>query len=190
MTHHLSLTVTKDISFIQPTVQAATKLFHLIDTDRIHLGEFLNFVKATQSATDTENFLKMKITGEANGTDRFFLIYYKNELAGLIDLNLIDQKNKHAEIGYWIHSSFSNKGIISTAVTQIIEIAFEDLALNKVSIIAIVENIASNKVAQKTGFEFVATLREEHFLYGEFRDINRYSLLKNDFYSKKNKSSH
>src|SRR5699024_175603 len=96
-------------------------------------------------------------------------------------LHMIDSKNKRAEIGYMIHSSFAGKGIMTKAVRKITEIAFDDLGLNKVSIIAIVENIASNKVAQKSGFEFVATLKEEQFLYGEFRDINRYALLKRDF---------
>ena len=181
MKHRLTLPVAENIFFVQPTIQMAEELFNLVDSDRKHLGEFLDFVELAKSVEDEADFLKMKITGEGLGTDRFFLIYYKDQLAGTIDLHMIDSKNKRAEIGYMIHSSFAGKGIMTKAVRKITEIAFDDLGLNKVSIIAIVENIASNKVAQKSGFEFVATLKEEQFLYGEFRDINRYALLKRDF---------
>lgn len=185
MKHYLSLPVNDDITFVQPTIQVAKELFQLIDSDRTHLEEFLDFVKMTASIADEEDFLKMKIIGEANGTDRLFLIYYQNQLAGTIDLHFIDSKNKHAEIGYWIHSSFGKKGVVTASVNKITQIAFEELGLNKISIIAIVENIASNKVAEKSGYNFVATLKEEQFLYGEFRDINRYALLKKEFNQKK-----
>ena len=74
---------------------------------------------------------------------------------------------------------------MTQAVHKITEIGFDDLGLNKLSIIAVAENIASNKVAQKSGYEFVATLKEEQLLYGEFRDINRYALLKKEFVAKK-----
>ena len=185
MKHRLTLPVTENIFFVQPTIQVAEELFNLVDSDRAHLEEFLDFVKMTKTIEDETNFLKMKITGEAEGTDRLFLIYYQDQLAGTIDLHMIDQKNKRAEIGYWIHSSFAGKGIMTQAVHKITEIGFDDLGLNKLSIIAVAENIASNKVAQKSGYEFVATLKEEQLLYGEFRDINRYALLKKEFVAKK-----
>lgn len=185
MKYRLSLPVTEDISFVHPTIQMAGELFNIIDSDRNHLEEFLDFVKTTKNVTDEENFIKMKLTGEAEGTDRLFLIYYKNKLAGTIDLHFIDNKNKRAEIGYWIHSSFGGLGIMTQAVKKITEIAFEELQLNKVSIIVVVENIASNKVAKKSGYKLVATLEEEHYLYGKFRDINRYSLLRKEFKTEK-----
>ncbi len=181
MTHYLSLPVTEHILLVQPTLDIAENLFALVDSDREHLSEFLEFIDATKEIADEHTFLKMKLIGEANGEDRLFLIYYDEQLAGTIDLHFIDQKNKKAEIGYWLHSKFANKGIASKTVLKICDIAFEDLNLNKLTIIADTENIASNKVAQKCGFIFVATDREDVVRYGEFRDMNRYCLLKNEF---------
>lgn len=184
MNHLLTLPISNSISFVQPTMQHSDKLFNLIDSDRKHLEKFLSFVKLTKTSTDTTNFLKSKITGEANGTDRLFLIYFEGKLVGTIDIHFIDEKNKLGEIGYWLHSDYINKGIISTAVNKICDIAFDDLKLNKLSLLADTKNIASNKVAQKCGFTLVGTLKEEQFTNDTFQDMNLYYLLKNDYLTK------
>ena len=185
MKHYLSLPITEDISFVQPRLQHAEELFQLIDSDRKKLSEFLDFLEATTSIEDEVNFLKMKLTGMANGTDCLFLIYYQGKLAGTIDLHFIDEKNKKAEIGYLIHSQFSCKNINTLAVKKMTEIAFEALGLNKLTIVADCENIGSNKVAEKAGFHFVATFKEDQMLHGKLKDMNRYALLKSDFMAKK-----
>ncbi|MEG0550370.1 MAG: GNAT family protein [Vagococcus sp.] len=181
MTYYFTLPVTKDIAFVQPRLELAAVVFQLIDSDRKHLEEFLDFVEITKEIKDEEIYLKMKLTGEANGTDRLFFISYQGELVGTIDLHFIDHKNKKADIGYWIHSDFIKKGIMTASVHKICDIAFEDLDLNKLTIIADSKNIASNGVAKKCGFTFVATDKEESMLYGELRDTNRYALLKRDY---------
>lgn len=187
MTHHFTLPVTDDIYFVQPTLEMAEEIFRIIDSDRQHIGEFLDFVELTKDVKDEENYLKMKLTSEANGTDKLFLIFYQKELAGTIDLHFIDHKNKKAEIGYWIRSTFSKKGIASTSVRKVCDIAFDDLNLNKLTIVADTENIASNAVAKKCGFTFVATDKDDLLLREEWRDSNRYALLKKD-YLKREKS--
>lgn len=181
MTHYFKLSVSDCVSLVQPTIQMAEPVFNLLDSDREHIGKFLDFIPLTNKVEDEENYLKMKLTGVANGTDALYLIYYQDELAGTIDLHFIDQTHKKAEIGYWIHSSFINKGITSLAVNKICQIAFDNFNLNKLTIIADVENIASNKVAQKAGFSFVATDKEDIIMNGQYRDMNRYILLRKDF---------
>ena len=59
--------------------------------------------------------------------------------------------------------------------------AFEILALNKLTIIADVRNIASNKVAKNAGFHFVATDIQDMYDGENYQDMNRYILLKNHF---------
>lgn len=64
MKDRLTLPVAENIFFVQPTIQMAEELFNLVDSDRKHLGEFLDFVELTKSVEDEADFLKMKITGE------------------------------------------------------------------------------------------------------------------------------
>lgn len=185
MKHYFSLPITKDISLVQPSIKMAKPLFELVDSDRKHLEEYLEFVKRTKTVADEEKFLKLSLINESNGTDKLFFIYFKGQLAGTIDLHFIDDYHKRAEIGYWIHSNFTGKGITTLAVQKVCEVAFEDLELNKLTIAADSQNIGSNKVAQKAGFQLIATFKEDHMLYGELRDVNRYYLLKSDFMAKK-----
>lgn len=185
MSYYLSLPVTDDIALVQPTLNMSEAIFSLLDSDRQHLGTFLDFVDLTNKLEDETAYLKMKLTGVANGTDYLFLIHYKGQLAGTIDLHFIDTKNKKAEIGYWIHSSFANLGITTLAVHKVCEFGFDHLGLNKLTIVADTENQPSNKVAIKSGFTLISTEKEDVFIHGAFRDMNRYSLLKSNFKAKK-----
>ena len=55
------------------------------------------------------------------------------------------------------------------------------LELNKLSIFADVENIASNKVAIKNGFKLVGVKVQDEVIYDQYRDMNEYYLLKSEF---------
>ena len=188
MKHYFTLPINTHTALVYPTLAMAKEIFDLIDSDREKLGQFLDFVPVTKEIKDEEAFLKMKLTGVANGTDLLYLISYQGKLVGTIDLHFVDHKNKKAEIGYWIHSSVAGKGLTSLAVQTICQIGFEDLGLNKLIIRADTENIGSNRVAQKCGFSLVGTDQSDLFMYDEFRDLNQYALLKAEFVQQKNKA--
>lgn len=181
MKHSFCLEIDESLSLIQPTLEMAQELFEVVDSDRDHLRRFLDFVDSTTSFEPQEQYIKMKLEGYVNGTDRLFLIAYDQKIIGCIDLHFIDINNKKAELGYWLHSSQTNKGIMTKVVKMVCAIGFEDMGLNKLSIRADTENKASNAVAVKSGFSFVGTDKSEVLMYDEFRDLNKYSLLKADF---------
>ncbi|MBO0422824.1 GNAT family N-acetyltransferase [Enterococcus plantarum] len=181
MKYYFCLEIDESLSLVQPTLTMAHELFELVDSDRDHLRKFLDFVDSSTTYESQEQYIKMKLEGDINGTDRLFIIAFNQKLIGCIDLHLIDAANKKAELGYWLHSAQTNKGIMTKIVKHVCSIAFEDMGLNKLSIRADVENKASNLVAIKNGFSFVGTDKSEVLMYGEFRDLNNYSLLKADF---------
>ncbi|MBM7690245.1 GNAT family N-acetyltransferase [Enterococcus ureilyticus] len=181
MKHYFYLEIDESLSLVQPTLSMAHELFEVIDSDRKHLRKFLDFVDTTTSFEQQEQYIKMKLEGYINETDRLFLIAFDQNIIGCIDLHFIDTNNKKAELGYWLHSSQTNKGIMSKVVKKVCAIAFEDMGLNKLSIRADTENKASNAVAVKNGFSFVGTDKSDIIMYDKFRDLNKYSLLKTDF---------
>ncbi|WP_313467073.1 GNAT family protein [Carnobacterium sp.] len=183
MKNYFYLPIDSKLSLVQPTVDMATILFDLVDSDREHIREFLDFVDTTKEPSDEIKYINMKLSGHIKGTDRLFLISYEDELVGSIDLHFIDSRNKKAEIGYWIHSSQAKKGITTKCVKKVCQIAFEEMGLNKLSIVADTENAGSNAVALKSGFSFVGTDKEDIVMYDKLRDMNKYSLLKSEFKS-------
>tara|TARA_Y100000310_G_C20113057_1_gene548026 strand:- start:8 stop:562 length:555 start_codon:yes stop_codon:yes gene_type:complete len=76
-------------------------------------------------------------------------------VVGGIGIDQIDRKKGSAHIGYWIGEKYWRKGYVSEAAKRIIDYAFEDLGLRKITIPAFIENKGSNGLIKKLGFRFV-----------------------------------
>ena len=181
MKEYLRLPIEGELALVHAEVRMAQEMFELIDSDRAHLRPYLEFVDEVKDKSSQEAYIKMKLVNEAKGTDALFMIALGEELIGCIDLHFIDQVNDKADIGYWLHSAYINQGIISKAVRKICDYAFDGLGLNRLSIVADVNNVASNQVAQKQGFTWAGTQKQEQKRYGAYHDMNHYYLLKKEF---------
>ncbi len=168
------------LSLVSPSVYLAKAVYQALDNDRKHLRTYLDFVDTTTSVEDEEAYIKMKLGGEMNGTDRLFFIAYQEEIVGSIDFHFIDLNNQTAEIGYWVASSHCGKNIATEAVKTLCKIAFDEMGLNRLTIVADVENKPSNRVAIKSGFKKEGTFRQSKKVYDERRDFNIYALLKEE----------
>ncbi|EOH75818.1 GNAT family N-acetyltransferase [Enterococcus malodoratus] len=169
------------LSLAFPHLEAAEKLFSLLESDRPHLEAFIDVLAETRTSDDEKNFIKTKLHGYAEGTDYLFFILLDQTLCGCIDIHTIDKKVGKGEIGYWLHSSYTSRGIISKSVQAICNLAFNEFGLNKLSIFANVENLPSNRVAQKCGFSLTSIEQQDALLYGKLRDMNHYTLLKEQY---------
>jgi D-cysteine desulfhydrase len=111
-------------------------------------------------------------------TDRAdYTITYNNEPVGLIGLLNIDQKNKKAE--YYIclgEEKYKGKGIAYTATKLLIDIAFNELKLNKIYLYTEVANIPAQKLFEKFGFEKEGLLRNDLIYNGRKFDRFVYGL--------------
>ena len=59
------------------------------------------------------------------------------------------------EVGYWIGLPYWNKGFVSEALNALIEYCHRSLALESLLITTNADNLASQRVAEKCGFQFV-----------------------------------
>jgi RimJ/RimL family protein N-acetyltransferase len=73
-------------------------------------------------------------------------------------LSLRDMGNLRAEIAFGAHPAVRGKGVMTTAVTLLLEHGFGTLGLETVIWYANVGNVGSRRVAWKTGFTFGGTL--------------------------------
>ena len=178
---YFELSITNEYKLVMPELSMAHEIYNLVDSDREHLHPFLDFVDSSIDVTSQIDYFKMKMNGLAKGTDKLFFIAKGNKLIGCIDLHNIDSNSKKAEIGYWIHSNFTGKNITTQAVRILCDYSFTVLDLNKLIILADVENIASNKVAIKSGFKLLGIRYQDDIRYDKYRDTNEYYLLKSDF---------
>lgn len=89
-----------------------------------------------------------------------------------------DVYKKSAELGYWLAEEFWNKGIITRAIKQITDIAFNELDVVRIFAEPFFTNIGSRRVLEKSGFELEGILRKSVYKNNLYIDSCIYSILK------------
>ncbi len=107
-----------------------------------------------QSISDIEEFIE-RITSDPEKLFYKIELVETGELVGAIALKNINKKKQYAEIGYELFPHFQRKGIMSTAMTKMITMAFHDLGITELEAYTHRENTNSRKLLEKFKFELV-----------------------------------
>jgi ribosomal-protein-alanine N-acetyltransferase len=99
------------------------------------------------------------------------------KLIGLIGHYRIKPEHFRAEIGYMLLPEYHGKGIITEATKATVKYGFEIMKLHSIEAIIDPENLASEKVLQKSGFVKEAHFKENEYYEGRFLDTVIYSIL-------------
>jgi ribosomal-protein-alanine N-acetyltransferase len=113
-----------------------------------------------------------------------FEIWHKKDNKSIGDTGLfsIDWYNRKAYIGMMIgESEYWNQNLGTECTRLVVGFAFGELNLNKLLALIFTPNIASKKCAEKNGFKLEATLKEDIFIDGEYKDTLIYSINKNQW---------
>jgi ribosomal-protein-alanine N-acetyltransferase len=99
------------------------------------------------------------------------------KLIGIIGHYRIKPEHYRAEIGYMLLPEYQGKGIITEAISEVVNYGFRIMKLHSIEAVIDPENYASEKVLQKNGFIKEAHLKENEFYEGRFLDTVIYSIL-------------
>jgi ribosomal-protein-serine acetyltransferase len=177
----ITLNISDDICLKQLNPKMSNELFNLVEKNRSHLREYLPWLDNSKTEEDTVYFLKaMGDLYRKNGSPHF-AIYFKEKIIGIAGYHLLDQTTKKSSIGYWLDKDNCKKGIMTIVTKAIVDYGFKELKLNRISLICCTDNIGSNRVAIKLGFQFEGTMRESEWLYDRFVDVNSYACLKSEW---------
>lgn len=100
---------------------------------------------------------------------------------GFLGLYRLQPENHRCEIGYMILPQYNGQGITTEAIKVVLEYGFEDLNMHSIEAVIDPDNIASERVLQKSGFEKEAHFKENELRNGKFCDTVIYSILKRNF---------
>lgn len=118
---------------------------------------------------------------EAGNSARFALVSRASTaLIGAMGLE-IDDRNRQAELGYWIAVPFWNQGYATEAAREVVRFGFETLGLNRIGAAHFTRNPASGRVMQKLGMSHEGTTRQGAQRWDTFEDLERYGLLHSDW---------
>ncbi len=161
------------------------EFFDLIENNRNRIKKtFPVTVSNCVELKATEEFIAKNSQIEKEKTGYYFYVrnLETNKLIGYLGIKKIDYNISKCELFYFIDKDFEGKGIISKAVSEIIDFCFKELNRNKIFICTSKINFGSQQIALKNGFVHEGTLREEFKNHeGVLEDINYYGLLKSDY---------
>jgi RimJ/RimL family protein N-acetyltransferase len=120
--------------------------------------------------------------GHDDGTRAGFAIldYGDGAFLGLIALVHIDREGSEAEAGYIVAPQARGRGIAARALRLLTDWALKELELERVELRITAGNVASERVAERSGFLREGVLRSVHFKQGLRTDLAVYSRLASD----------
>jgi ribosomal-protein-serine acetyltransferase len=99
------------------------------------------------------------------------------EIAGGIGFHRVDWVNRSTSIGYWLAADAQGRGLMTAAVTALLDYAFFEWDLHRVVIEVIVGNERSQAIPERLGFRQEAILREAKLVRGSHEDTRLYAML-------------
>jgi ribosomal-protein-alanine N-acetyltransferase len=105
-----------------------------------------------------------------------------NTIIGGSALHNWNKEHHRAEIGYIISDeNFKRKGLMTEAVSAVIDYGFNKLNLHRIEAHVGSNNIASLRIIENHQFTKDGLLRQHYFIADKYEDLNLFSLLYNEY---------
>ena len=101
-----------------------------------------------------------------------------DEFLGGCGVNQVNSIHRFANLGYWVRSSATGRGVARAAVRETAEFVFQNTDLIRLEIVCAVENRRSQRVAEALGAVREGILRSRLLLHGQAVDAVMYSLVR------------
>jgi RimJ/RimL family protein N-acetyltransferase len=102
----------------------------------------------------------------------------QGRLLGACGVNQINKGTRIANLGYWVRTSETGRGVATQAAKDVAAWAFANTDLERLEIVAAVGNVASQAVAEKAGALREGVLRSRLLIHGRFHDAVMLSLIR------------
>jgi len=163
-------------------VEDIQPLFVAVRESVAEISPWLPWCHASISTDELASFVEISRAGWGDGSQYHFVIADASTgvLLGGISLNHLARPNRLANMGYWVRTSATRRGVASTAVRLVADFGFRELALGRVEIAAIPENLPSRRTAERAGAKFEGLARNRLVMHGVSYDAALYSIIPSD----------
>jgi RimJ/RimL family protein N-acetyltransferase len=108
----------------------------------------------------------------------FAIVDAQGGFLGGCGLNQLSAAHRFGNLGYWVRTSASGRGVATEAARQLAEFAFRETDLVRLEIVCAAANVRSQRVAERAGAEREGVLRNRLMLHGHPVDAVMYSLVR------------
>ena len=158
----------------------AERLYAVTRSNRAYLTRWLPWA-AEQTLAGTLDFIQ-RVRRQLAEDDGFAVAMFVEErVVGTLGFHRLDWQNRSTSIGYWIAEAEQGQGTVTTAVSALLDRAFDNWGLNRVEIRAGVENHRSRAIPHRLGFREEGVLRQAERLGDRYVDQVVYAILAADW---------
>lgn len=168
----------EDIQLRRYQPQDVDAVYEAVIESQAELSVWMPWCHADYSRSDSTGWVESRPGAwDRNEEWSYLIVDSSGRLLGGCGIHRVDFANGVGELGYWVRSSATRRGVATEATRQACEWAFREQGLHRIEILASVENVPSQQVAEKAGFAREAILRERLVLHGRRHDAVLYSRL-------------
>jgi ribosomal-protein-serine acetyltransferase len=159
--------------------QDAAELYAAIMESMAELKPWLPFAHDAYSLKETKGWLGTQVKGWKHGTEFNFAIVDPKDgtMLGGCGLNNIEPENRRANLGYWVRTSRSGRGVCPAATRLLARWGLEKMKLGRIEVLVAVDNLKSLRAAEKAGARREGVLRHRLWLHGTPRDAVMHSFI-------------
>jgi ribosomal-protein-serine acetyltransferase len=155
----------------------ASDLFSVVNNNREHLRKWLPWVDANTTVRDTETFINLSLQGYSKKGMIQAGIFHKKKICWCVGFPHMDTVTRSASLGYWIAEKQQGQGLVASSVKALVNHGFGPLSLNRIEIHCAAENVRSQAIPKRLGFELEGVRRQAEWLYDHFVDHKSYFIL-------------
>lgn len=146
------------------------------------LSPWMRWCNKDYSIDDTSAFIMSRDEAWKNDLEySFAVVDHKTGIfRASVGLNFVNRTYQMANLGYWVRTSATGQGIASCATRLLAKYSFEQLRLQRIEIVVAIENLPSQRVAEKAGAIREGVLRKRLLNQDDSIDAVMFSLVAED----------
>jgi RimJ/RimL family protein N-acetyltransferase len=172
-----------DLILIRPFRAGDVELIYQAVRESIsEISKWMIWCSEDYSRNDAFAFFISRDEAWINDLEYSFGIFERasDAFLGSVGLNFVVRAYQMANLGYWVKTTETRRGVASRAVRLAACFGFEQLQLQRIEIIAAVGNIPSQRVAEKAGATREGVMRKRLVRSGKSLDAVMFSLVAED----------
>jgi RimJ/RimL family protein N-acetyltransferase len=158
----------------------ADGLFESVRESMDELIRWMPWCHPDYALSEARDWVGRQIAAFESREEFNFAIITGGQIAGVCGINAINRENRLANLGYWVRSSQTRRGIATQATRLLADWAFQNTEINRLEILVAIRNHPSLRVAAKAGAVWEGVLRGRLQHRGEMHDAVLFSIVRPD----------
>ena len=162
----------------------AAALYDAVAPSLPELRRWLPWAATEYTRAAAQHFVRDSVSAWVEGRAFDFAVRTKDDPdrhLGNVSVWFTSHPNKVGEVGYWVRTDETGRGVCTEAAARVLQVAFEELQMHRVMLRIAVGNTASERVATKLGFVHEGLLRDEVKVGSRWLDHTVWGLLESEW---------